>query len=197
MITFARAIGAAAIMALAMILTACTGPSVPPTPDWEPINPEVVAFAAACGEWMAVEPERDTPEQKAWVKQLEAKPPPPPELTDFWEDTVAYKRSGTRARYNNKQKAVADLGRRESSVLVAGGCMESVESWGVIPRDRALERLEAGFGQGNDVTHLEYASACVDVDTSAPKALSPKYYVSSHGALVGKVAAPGQSEGLP
>ena len=86
-----------------------------------------MAFAAACGEWMAAEPEWGTPEQKAWVKQLEAEPSPPPELADFWEDTVAYKRSGTKARAKNEEKAVADLGHRERGILVESGCLDSTD----------------------------------------------------------------------
>ena len=170
---------------LALGLFACSSQPLPP--DWEPLSAGVTNFAVACGRLMEAEPEKTTLERRPWVDQLETQQPPP-ELGDFWEAKVAgARRDSGQSAYYTEGEAIADLGHRERRVLADKGCIDSASLWLGVSRDRAEERLEAGFGQGDGTTRLEYASACADIGDTLPLGpyLVPKldYYAHWLGEL--------------
>ncbi len=166
MIAFTKTVGVVAAMA-AVILTACTWSSAP-TPDWEPVSPEIKAFASVCGELMDAEPEEEGQAKDEWITSLQATQPPP-ELVEFWEARVQQSMDRNREEpWYMLHDALSAMTHGEREVMADSGCLGLLGlNLGPIA-DEARERLEAGFGQRDNVTHTEYASACADIFNTLP-----------------------------
>ena len=180
--TFEKATGAVAIVLVAMVSTACTWSTAPTPPDWEPISTEVTAFASVCGELMEAEPEEGEPKDE-WIASLQAVQPPLG-LEEFWGARVQLSMDNKPSRwgrgansshdraYGVQQKALSAMTHREREFLDDSGCLGLMGLRLGQVADEAEERLEAGFGQGDDVTRLEYASACADIGNTIPLGLN-------------------------
>ena len=78
-----------------------------------------------------------------------------------------------RRAYAAQHDALSAMTHRERGALDESGCLGLMTLQLGPVSDEAKERLEAGFGQGRDLTHVEYASVCADILHTTPTIGSP------------------------